>query len=71
MATGYPIPTLSEAGSLPSGITFVDNGNGTATLAGTPTAGTEGVYNLTFRAINNVGSGLASQSFTLTVNQIT
>ena len=27
-ATGFPTPTLSETGALPSGVTFVDNGNG-------------------------------------------
>ena len=31
--------TLSETGALPSGVTFIDNGNGTATLAGTPAGG--------------------------------
>ena len=36
--TGFPTPTLSETGALPSGVTFTDNGNGTATLSGTPTA---------------------------------
>ena len=34
--TGFPISALSETGALPTGVTFVDNGNGTATLAGTP-----------------------------------
>ena len=38
-STGFPTPALSEVGSLPSGVTFVDNGDGTATLAGTPAAG--------------------------------
>ena len=34
--TGFPTPALSAAGPLPSGVTFTDNGNGTATLAGKP-----------------------------------
>jgi hypothetical protein len=51
-------------------VTFVDNGDGTATLAGTPAAGTSGTYPLTIGAANGVGSG-ASQSFTLTVNAST
>src|SRR5262245_59647384 len=39
-ATGSPTPTLSRNGTLPSGVTFVDQGgNGTATLSGTPAAG--------------------------------
>ena len=65
--TGFPTSALSETGSLPSGVTFTDNGNGTATLAGTPGAGTSGVYPLTIGASNNV-SPAASQSFTLTVD---
>jgi large repetitive protein len=65
--TGFPTSALSETGSLPSGVTFTDNGNGTATLAGTPAAGTSGVYPLTIGASNNV-SPAASQSFTLTVD---
>ena len=37
---GFPTAALSESGTLPSGVTFTDNGNGTATLSGTPAAGT-------------------------------
>ncbi len=40
--TGEPVPALSEVGALPSGITFTDNGNGTATIAGTPATGSGG-----------------------------
>ncbi|MGC1360568.1 MAG: putative Ig domain-containing protein [Silvibacterium sp.] len=68
--TGYPKAALSESGSLPSGITFTNNGNGTATLIGTPAAGTGGVYTLSITAGNGVGSN-ATQSFTLTVVQAT
>ena len=64
--TGVPTPTLSESGKLPSGVTFVDNGNGTATLGGTPAAGSGGTYTLAFTAANGFS---ATQSFTLTVNQ--
>src|SRR5207248_2131556 len=66
--TGTPTPTLTETGTLPSGVTFVDNHNGTATLAGTPAAATGKTYSLTFAASNGIGSP-ASQTFTLTVNQ--
>ena len=66
VATGNPTATLSETGSLPSGVTFVDNGNGTATLSGTPVIGTHGVYHLTLGASNGVTPN-ATQSFTLTV----
>jgi hypothetical protein len=64
--TGFPTAAITESGALPTGVTFVDNGNGTATLAGTPTAG--GVFNLTITAANAVTPN-ATQSFTLTVNQ--
>jgi hypothetical protein len=66
-ATGSPAPTLTEAGALPSGVTFKDNGSGTATLSGTPGAGSGGSYTLTITASNGVGSA-ATQSFTLKVN---
>jgi large repetitive protein len=67
--TGYPTSTLSETGSLPNGLMFLDNGNDTATIYGTPTMGSDGVYNLSLGATNGVGSD-ASQAFTLTVDQI-
>jgi hypothetical protein len=64
--TGSPAPTLSEFGNLPAGVTFTNNGNGTATIAGTPTATTGGGGdNLVIIATNS--SGTALQSFTLTV----
>jgi hypothetical protein len=65
---GYPKASLSETGTLPSGVTFTDNGDGTATLAGTPAAGTGGSYPITITAGNGVGPD-ATQSFTLTVNE--
>src|SRR5262249_42034619 len=57
----------TESGALPSGINFVDNGNGTATLSGIPAAGTGGAHSLTFSAVNGVGTA-ATQSFTLNIN---
>src|SRR5215472_7677881 len=66
-ATGSPTPALSEVGALPSGVTFKDNGNGTATLSGTPAVGTGGSYTLTITASNGVGTP-ANQTFTLTVS---
>src|SRR5262249_35415444 len=36
---GFPKPTLTRGGvALPSAVTFVDNGDGTGTLSGTPAA---------------------------------
>jgi LmbE family N-acetylglucosaminyl deacetylase len=68
-AGGQPTPRLSEAGPLPGGLTFHDNGDGTATLSGTAAAvgspGSSQVYPLTLTADN--ASGTATQKFTLTV----
>ena len=38
------VTSISETGTLPTGLTFTDNGDGTATIAGTPAAGTGGTY---------------------------
>ena len=65
--TGSPTAALSESGALPSGVTFTDNGDGTATIQGTPASGTAKAYQITLTAGNGVGSG-ASQIFTLSVN---
>jgi hypothetical protein len=65
--TGSPVAGLSEVGTLPSGVTFVDNGDGTATLSGTPVAGSAGTYALTLTASNGVSPD-ATQAFTMTVN---
>lgn len=62
--TGSPAPGITETGSLPAGVTFVDNGNGTGTLAGNPAVG--GTFPITFTATNSVGH--ATQSFTLAVS---
>jgi hypothetical protein len=64
--TGVPTATIGEAGSLPNGVSFVDNGDGTGTLSGVPASGTENTYPLTFTASNGNGSD-AVQDFTLTV----
>jgi hypothetical protein len=64
---GFPRPAINESGALPAGVTFTDNGNGTATLSGTPTA--SGIYPISFTATNGIGVP-ATQNFTLTVNQM-
>ena len=66
--TGDPAPSITEIGSLPPGVTFTDNGGGTATLSGTPEAGSGGEYPITFVASNSA-SPPAFQSFTLSVAQ--
>jgi hypothetical protein len=65
--TGFPVPSLSKNGPLPSGITFTDNHDGTATISGVPKASQGGPYVITLTASNNQGS--ATQTFTLTVNE--
>jgi hypothetical protein len=65
--TGFPAASLNESGTLPRGVAFTDNGNGTATLAGTPAVGMSGNYTLAIIAHNSSGAD-ATQSFTLTVN---
>ena len=65
--TGTPSPALSESGGLPTGVTFVDNHDGTATLAGTPASGSNASYPITVTASNGFGTP-ATQSFTLVVN---
>ncbi len=66
--TGYPAPAITETGALPSGMTFTDNGNGTATLSGTPTAGSSGTYALNLTAANGVSPN-GTQTLTVTVGQ--
>jgi hypothetical protein len=65
---GVPTPAITEAETLPVGVNFTDNGNGTATLAGTPANGTAGSYPFTITANNGVATA-AMQTFTLLVNQ--
>jgi len=70
--TGIPTPSIMETGTLPTGVSFVDNGNGTATLAGRPGSGTGRSYPMTITASNGVYNGLSSvatQNFTLVVHQ--
>ncbi len=67
-ASGSPVPSLTKTGTLPAGVTFTDNGDGTATLSGTPAAATGGSYAITVTAHNGVGAD-AAQIFTLVVDQ--
>jgi len=61
-ASGYPAPSLTDGGSLPTGVTFNTT---TGALSGTPASGTNGSYPLTFTATNSAGTN--TQNFTLTV----
>ncbi len=61
-----PTAAISESGTLPPGVNFVDNGVGTATLSGTADASSAGTYPITFTASNGVLPN-AIQQFSLTV----
>lgn len=56
---------FSTAG-LPSGATFTDNGNGTATITWTPAVGDSGVYNITVLATDSHNL-TSTRSFAITV----
>jgi N-acetylneuraminic acid mutarotase len=64
--SGSPAPTLSAYGTLPPGLAFNNNGNGTATISGTPPASSTGSYQVTVTASNGYGS-TAVQSLVLVV----
>jgi Putative Ig domain len=64
-ATGTPLPTLTLTGTLPAGLTFTDNGDGTATIVGTPAAGSAGSYPVTINAVNDLTD--PTQTLTLTI----
>ena len=65
--TGSPVPSITESGALPSGMTFKDNKDGTGTISGTPANGSQGTYPVTLSATNSSGS-TATLSLTITVN---
>jgi hypothetical protein len=64
--TGSPTPTLTLDGAQPAWLSFVDNTDGTATLSGTPDAGSDLSYGFTITARNGV-SPVATQDFTLRI----
>lgn len=61
---GYPAPGISLDGDLPAGLTFVDNGDGTATLAGTPVDGPAATP-VTLTAVNVVSDASLTTSITV------
>jgi hypothetical protein len=64
--TGVPAPTLTKSGKLPHGLSFVNNGDGTATISGTPKATDRAVYHFKIKARNT--NGVATQKFTLNLS---
>jgi YVTN family beta-propeller protein len=65
-AGGYPLPALTETGSLPRGLSFSGHGKGTAIVAGTPAAHTTGRYRITIIAANT--SGAVTRHLTIIVS---
>jgi hypothetical protein len=63
--TGFPIAKFLRSGVLPTGLTFTDNLNGTATISGTTSSA--GTYVLNLTAYNGISVN-ATQKFTLTVS---
>jgi Putative Ig domain len=61
-----PSATVSFTGTLPAGISFVPNGDGTATISGTAAAASEGDYPIDITASNGTPPD-AMQTFTITV----
>ena len=59
----FPRAALSVDGTLPTGVTFTDNGDGTGQFAGTATK--PGTYPVTISAVNSVGR--ETQPYTITV----
>jgi DNA-binding beta-propeller fold protein YncE len=68
--SGGPAATVTESGTLPTGIAFTaePGASGTAVLGGTAAAGSGGIYPIRFSASNGVYPG-ATQLFTLVVYQ--
>ncbi|MCP4588409.1 putative Ig domain-containing protein, partial [Pseudoalteromonas sp.] len=60
-------PSFSETGS-PAGVTFTDNGNGTASFDWTPTYLESGSYPVTFTATDDSGA-VDTEIVTITVNE--
>ena len=67
-STGYPTASLTLTGTLPIGLTFTDNGDGTATIDGTPTDDADSTVTLLITASNGTSSD-ATQSLSLAVNK--
>ena len=65
--TGMPTPSIMESGTLPNGLTFHDNGDGTGTLKGTPVSN-GGNFSISFTAQNGVDPS-ATQAFTIILQQ--
>jgi hypothetical protein len=66
--TGNPDAGLSiQQGSLPSGLSFTDNGDGTATISGAPDLNQVGTHSVTLQATNLAGT--VTQRLAITLNR--
>src|SRR5260370_14251231 len=69
--TGFPTGAsmmITDGGGWPSGVSLMDNHNGTATIGGTPAAHTQDAspYGVTITANNGISPN-GTQSFTLNI----
>ena len=67
-ATGAPTAALAASGGVPAWLTVIGNGDGTATLSGTPPTGSAGTYQFVLTASNALNQH--AQTFTLTVSKL-
>ena len=65
---GYPAPSIGLEGDLPMGLTFVDNGDGTATITGTPVDGPLSTP-VTLTAVNVVADASLTTSVRVVVRR--
>lgn len=65
----FDIHTITLTSPLPGWLTFTDNGDGTATLTGTPRNGDVGSYTIELLVTDSL-SNTATQSFTITVHNV-
>lgn len=65
--TGTPAPSIVKKGTLPEGLHFVGNHNGTASISGVPHATRLGKYRQTFTATFAKPKQIVTQAFVLTV----
>ena len=64
-SSGYPVPSITELGALPAGLTFTSKGNGKATISGVPAASSSGVGHISVTASNLLGKAVARYSLTV------
>jgi hypothetical protein len=66
-ATGFPAPALAHSGPLPGGLSFSDNGDGTAIVAPILVA-VGGYYPMTITVANNLGASQSGASLSTSRN---